>query len=181
MRQVKRLRSSRTGVTLRQVPLQPTLSSQHKLPKGEGRRATDRSQREGPQSRRLEGTGLDLRGHQLLRSKKQPRHQPENWRSLQVEETAHGSVCISTGTSGRCSCCNFGTCIVTLMISSGLVRLRFSLPEGRRGAKPLAVAAAAIEKTLRRLCSRLVADFEWPNSLQRCGGRPLWFLNGHFQ
>ena len=79
MRQVKRPRSWRTGVTLRQVPLQPTLSSQHNrsesrkqgcgrhvpAPKGEGRRATDTSQREGPQTRRLEGTGLDLRGHQL--------------------------------------------------------------------------------------------------------------------
>ena len=52
----------------------------------------------------------------------------------------------------------------------------------RRGAKPLAVAAAAFEKTLRRLCSRLVRqrqDFEWSNSLQRCCGRPLCFLNGH--
>ena len=36
----------------------------------------------------------------------------------------------------------------------------------RRGAKPLAVAAAALEKTLRRLCSRLLRqrqDFEWSN------------------
>ena len=51
-----------------------------------------------------------------------------------------------------------------------------------RGAKPLAVAAAAFEKTLRRLCSRLLRqrqDFEWSNSLQRCFGRPLCFLNGH--
>ena len=41
----------------------------------------------------------------------------------------------------------------------------------RRGAKPLAVTAAAFEKTLRRLCSRLLRqrqDFEWSNSLQRC-------------
>ena len=54
----------------------------------------------------------------------------------------------------------------------------------RRGAKPLAVAAAAFEKTLRRLCSRLLRqrqDFEWSNSLQRCFGRPLCFLNGHLQ
>ena len=54
----------------------------------------------------------------------------------------------------------------------------------RRGAKPLAVAAAAFEKTLRRLCSRLLRqrqDFEWSNSLQRCCGRPLCFLNGHLQ
>ena len=52
----------------------------------------------------------------------------------------------------------------------------------RRGAKPLAVAEAAFEKTLRRLCSRLLRqrqDFEWSNSLQRCCGRPLCFLNGH--
>ena len=52
----------------------------------------------------------------------------------------------------------------------------------RRGAKPLAVAAAAFEKTLRRLCSRLLRqrqDFEWSNSLQRCCCRPLCFLNGH--
>ena len=62
MRQINRLRSSRTGVTLRQVSLQPTQSSEHNrserrksgrgrhvpAPKGEGRRATDRSQREGP-------------------------------------------------------------------------------------------------------------------------------------
>ena len=59
--------------------LQPTQSSQHNrserrksgrgrhdpAPKGEGRRATDRSQCGGPQTRRLEGKGLDLRGHQL--------------------------------------------------------------------------------------------------------------------
>ena len=54
----------------------------------------------------------------------------------------------------------------------------------RRGAKPLAVAAAAFEKTLRRLGSRLLRqrqDFEWSNSLQRCCGRPLCFLNGHLQ
>ena len=54
----------------------------------------------------------------------------------------------------------------------------------RRGAKPLAVAAAAFEKTLRRLCSRLLRqrqDFEWSNSLQRCCGRPLCFLNEHLQ
>jgi len=54
----------------------------------------------------------------------------------------------------------------------------------RRGVKPLAVAAAAFEKTLRRLCSRLLRqrqDFEWSNSLQRCCGRPLCFLNGHLQ
>ena len=53
-------------------------------------------------------------------------------------------------------------------------------PRRRRGAKPPAVAAAAIEKTLRRLCSRLLRqrqDFEWSNSLQR----PLCFLNGHLQ
>ena len=79
LRQVKRPRSWRTGVTLRQVSLQPTQSSQHNrserrksgrgrhvpAPKGEGRRATDRSQREGPQTRRLEGKGFDLRGHHL--------------------------------------------------------------------------------------------------------------------
>ena len=78
-RQVKRPRSWRTGVTLRQVALQPTQSCQHNrserrksgrgrhvpAPKGQGRRATDRSRREGSQTRRLEGTGLDLRGHQL--------------------------------------------------------------------------------------------------------------------
>ena len=54
----------------------------------------------------------------------------------------------------------------------------------RGGAKPLAVAAAAFEKTLRRLCSRLLRqrqDFEWSNSLQRCCGQPLCFLNGHLQ
>ena len=54
----------------------------------------------------------------------------------------------------------------------------------RCGAKPPAVAAAAFEKTLRRLCSRLLRqrqDFEWSNSLQRCCGRPLCFLNGHLQ
>ena len=79
MRQIKRPRSSRTGETLRQVSLQPTEASQHNrtvrrnsgrgrdVParKGEGRRATDRSQREGPQTRRLDGTDIDLRGHQL--------------------------------------------------------------------------------------------------------------------
>ena len=54
----------------------------------------------------------------------------------------------------------------------------------RRGAKPLAVAAAAFEKTLRRLRSRLLRqrqDFEWSNSLQRCCGQPPCFLNGHLQ
>ena len=52
----------------------------------------------------------------------------------------------------------------------------------RRGAKPLAVAAAAFEKTLRRLCRRLLRqrqDFEWSTSLQRCCARPLCFLNEH--
>ena len=54
----------------------------------------------------------------------------------------------------------------------------------RRGTKPPAVAAAAFEKTLRRLCSRLLRqrqDFEWSNSLQRCCGQPVCFLNGHLQ
>ena len=53
----------------------------------------------------------------------------------------------------------------------------------RRGAKPLAVAAAAFQKTLRRLCSRLLRqrqDFEWSNSLQRCCGRPLCSSTGIF-
>ena len=45
----------------------------------------------------------------------QPGHQPENWRALQKEDTAHRSVSLSSGTSGRCSCRNFGTCIITLM------------------------------------------------------------------
>ena len=36
--------------------------------------------------------------------------------------------------------------------------------------------------SLRRRCSRLLRQgFEWSNSLQRCGGRPLWFLIGHLQ
>ena len=51
--------------------------------------------------------------HSLTRF--QPGHQPENWRALQKEDTAHGSVSLSSGTSGRCSCRNFGTCITTLM------------------------------------------------------------------
>ena len=52
----------------------------------------------------------------------------------------------------------------------------------RCGAKLLAVAAGAFEKTLRRFCSRLLRqrqDFEWSNSLQRCCGQPLCLLNGH--
>ena len=80
----------------------------------------------------------------------QPGHQPENWRALQKEDTAHGSVSLSSGTSGRCSCRNFGTCIITLMhlrvlyivmVCSGTSVLS---TRRRRGAKPLAVAAAAI-------------------------------------
>ena len=58
------------------------------------------------------------------------------------------------------------------------------LSKASRRQKPLAVAAAAFEKTLRRLCSRLLRqrqDFEWFNSLQRCCGRPLCFFNGHLQ
>ena len=54
----------------------------------------------------------------------------------------------------------------------------------RRGAKPPAVAAAAFERALRCLCSRLLRqrqDVEWSNSLQRCCGRPLCFVNGHLQ
>ena len=51
--------------------------------------------------------------HSLTRF--QPGHQPENWRALQEEEATHGSVSLSSGTSGRCSCRNFGTCIITLM------------------------------------------------------------------
>ena len=54
----------------------------------------------------------------------------------------------------------------------------------RRGAKPPAVTAAAFEKTLRRLCSCLLRqrqNFEWFNSLQRCCGRLLCFLNGQLQ
>ena len=65
-------------------------------------------------------------------------------------------------------------CSVTSVLSS----------RRRRGAKPLAVAAAAIEKTLRRRCSRLLRQrqgFEWSNSLQRCCGRPLCFIIGHLQ
>ena len=65
-------------------------------------------------------------------------------------------------------------CSVTSVLSS----------RRRRGAEPPAVAAAAIEKTLRRRCSRLLRQqqaFEWSNSLQRCGGRPLWLLIGHLQ
>ena len=86
--------------------------------------------------------------HSLTRF--QPGHQPENWRALQEEETAQGSVSISSGTSGRCSCRNFGTCIITLMhlrvlyivmVCSG-TSVRST--RRRRGAKPLAVAAAAI-------------------------------------
>ena len=80
----------------------------------------------------------------------QPGHQPENWRALQEEEAAQGSVSISSETSGRCSCRNFGTCIITLMhlrvlyivmVCSG-TSVRST--RRRRGAKPLAVAAAAI-------------------------------------
>ena len=80
----------------------------------------------------------------------QPGHQPKNWRALQEKETTHGSVSISSGTSGRCSCRNFGTCIITLMhlrvlyvvmVCSG-TSVRSA--RRRRGAKPLAVAAAAI-------------------------------------
>ena len=53
----------------------------------------------------------------------------------ELEGTSHRSVCISSGTSGRCSCRNFGTGIITLMLPSGSVhrdvlRLRSSLPEG---------------------------------------------------
>ena len=71
--------------------------------------------------------------HSLTRF--QPGHQPENWRTLQEEEATLGSVCISSGTSGLCSCRNFGTCIITLMHSSGSVRrdglrLRSSLSKG---------------------------------------------------
>ena len=65
-------------------------------------------------------------------------------------------------------------CSVTSVLSS----------RWRRGAKPLAVAAAAIEKTLRRSCSRLLRQrqgFERSNSLQCCGGWPLCFLIGHLQ
>ena len=42
--------------------------------------------------------------------------------SRELEGTSHRSFCISSGTSGRCSCRNFGTCIITLMLSSGPVR-----------------------------------------------------------
>ena len=80
MRQVKRPRSWRAGVTLRQVPFQPTQSSQHQpdrtlkvrprasqfqLPRGRDVGQLIGHIREGPQTRRLEGTGLDVRGHQL--------------------------------------------------------------------------------------------------------------------
>ena len=85
----------------------------------------------------------------LCHTKKQPGHQPENWRALQVAETAHGSVGTSSGTSGRCSCRNFSTCITTplhpqvlhvVMDRSG-TSVRST--RKRRGAKRLAVAAAA--------------------------------------
>ena len=85
--------------------------------------------------------------HSLTRF--QPGHQPENWRALQEEETAHGSVSISSGTSGRCSCRNFGTCIITLMhlrvlyVVMDCSGTSVRSARRRRGAKPLAVAAAA--------------------------------------
>ena len=86
--------------------------------------------------------------HSLTRF--QPGHQPENWRALQEEEATHGSVSLSSGTSGRCSCRNFGTCIITLMHHRVLYIVMIcsgtSVRSARRcrGAKPLAVAAAAI-------------------------------------
>ena len=39
----------------------------------------------------------------------------------ELEGTSHRSVCISSGTSGRCSCRNFGTGIITLVLPSGSV------------------------------------------------------------
>ena len=98
MRQVKRPRSRRSGVGTPFNQLRPT------QPERQGScRASRSSSRRG-------------------RTKKQPGHQPENWRAPQVEETAHGGVGISSGTSDRCSCRNFGTCIITLVFSSGPVR-----------------------------------------------------------
>ena len=86
--------------------------------------------------------------HNLTRI--QPGHQPENWRALQEEEPSHESVSISSGTSGHCSCRNFGTCIMTLMhlrvlyVVMDCSGTSVRSARRRRGAKPLAVAAAAI-------------------------------------
>ena len=77
----------------------------------------------------------------------QPGHQPENWSALQKEDTAHGSVSLSSGTSVRCSCRNFGTCIMHLRVLYVVMDCSGTSVHSarrRRGAKPLAVAAAAI-------------------------------------
>ena len=79
LRPVKRPRSWRTGVTLRQGSLQPTrpantigqnVESQaagvtFQLPRGRDVGQLTRHNAKGPKTRRLEGKGLDLRGHHL--------------------------------------------------------------------------------------------------------------------
>ena len=65
------------------------------------------------------------------------------------KSTAHGSVSISSGTSGRCSCRNFGACIITLMhprvpnVVMDRSGTSVRSTRKRRGAKPPAVAAPA--------------------------------------
>ena len=116
--QIKRLRSSRTGVTLRQVSLQPTQSCQHNrserrksvrgrhvpAPKGEGRRATDRSQRDGPQTRGMEGTGLDLRGHQLCGARNSQGTNPRTVAGERVSSPAEAMMQASV-VAGIMACC----------------------------------------------------------------------------
>ena len=101
------------------VPLQPTQSSQHNrserrqsgrgrhvpAPKGEGRRATDRSQREGPQTRRLEGKGLDLRGHHLCGARTSQGTNPRTVAGERVASPAEAMMQASV-VAGIMACCN---------------------------------------------------------------------------
>ena len=118
LRQIKRPRSWRTGVTLRQVSLQPTQFSQHNwserrkpgrgrhvpAPMGEGRRTTDRSQREGPQTRRLEGKGLDLRGHHLCRARNSQGTNPRTVAGERLSSPAEAMMQASV-VAGIMACC----------------------------------------------------------------------------
>ena len=121
----------------------------------------------------------------------QPGHQPENWRALQKEDTAHESVSLSSGTSGRCSCRNFGTCLhYNSNASSGPVRRDglfwdfgslFQKASRCQTASCCGSSRAVSEKTLRRPSSRLLRQRKLGNGplrSQSCASRRVHLCPG---
>ena len=72
---------------------------------GEGRRATDKSQRAGPQTGRLEGKGLDLRGHHLCGGRNSQGTNPRTVAGERVSSPAEAMMQASV-VAGIMACCN---------------------------------------------------------------------------